>query len=149
MIKRERIINELTVAAQTILTANGFNTNAGKNVFVNRSNVIGETESYPLINIVEFEDRVVSQVGGVIQHLELPISIEAHDECDPLNPSPKGYKLLSDIQKCFSSLKLSRDILSVAYSGKSIAQHENGSAYVGARVKYIVKCIEKTGDPEF
>ena len=149
MMRRERIITELKTAAQTILTSNGYKTDAGKNVFTNRSDVIGETEVYPLINIVEFDDKVVSAVGNAIQHLDLPVSIEAHNKCDPLDPSPKGYELLSDLQKCFSSLKTSKDIIKIVYNGKGIAQHEKGSSYVGARVKYFVKFIEKTGNPDF
>lgn len=151
MTRRERIIAELKTASETILTANGYNTNAGEQAFANRSYTISDDDTFPLINIIEDEDSVSSQKGltGVMYNLQLPISVEAHNNCDPLDPSPKGYELLSDLKKCFLSLKTSSDILSIKYSGATIGQHENGSSYVRARVSLIINYIENTSDPEW
>ncbi len=150
MTRRERITAELKDAAETILIANGYKTNAGESVYANRSNV-SDDDTYPLINIVESEDSVTAQKGfnGVMHNLQLPFSIEAHNKCDPLDPSPKGYELLNDLKKCFFSLKTSKDILNIKYVGAFIKQRDSGSSYVRAKVSLSVNYIENLSDPNW
>lgn len=150
MTKRERIINEIKTTLETILTANGYVTEAGKNVFVDRSN-FDEGETKPFINIDESDDSILEQSGtntGAKFRLSLPISIEAFNSCQPLAPSSKGHELIGDIKKCLFSQEWTTDIIEIQYQNSTIAQHESGSGLVSISVNAEVIYVETIGNPE-
>ena len=150
MIKRESIITEIKTELSSILVLNGYYTNAGNNVYLDRSS-FDESETMPFINIAENEDSIVEQSGklpGNKLKLSLPLAIEATDKCDPLNPSPYGHKLIADIKKNLFSKSWSANIKEIQYQSSTIAQHENGAAYVNVSVNIDVNYIETIGNPE-
>jgi hypothetical protein len=150
MTRRETIIQEIKTRLQTILVSNGYITNAGQNVFIDRS-AFDERETKPFINIDENEDSLIEEsyhVPGAKLKLSLPISIEAFNSCNPLNPSSKGHELLGDIKKCLWSNSWSSNIAKFQYQNSTIQQHENGSGLVSVSVNAEIIYVETIGDPE-
>lgn len=150
MTKRKRIIDEIKTALENILIANGYATDAGNNVFLDRSS-FDDAETKPFINIDESEDSLIEQSGTIAGSkfkLSLPISIEATNNCIPLEPSSKGHELIGDIKKCLFSQEWTIDIKEINYQSSTIAQHESGSGVVSVSVNAEVIYIETIGNPE-
>ncbi|MCP3851945.1 MAG: hypothetical protein GY694_17170 [Gammaproteobacteria bacterium] len=150
MTKRERIINEVKTTLETILTANGYATDAGQNIFIDRS-VFDESETKPFININEGDDQLVEKIAylpGIKMKLSLPLSIEGFNSCSPLTPSSKGHELIGDIKKCLLSKVWSSDVREIQYQSSTIAQHESGSGLVTVSVNADIIYIETIGKPE-
>lgn len=148
--KRQSIITEIKTQLQTILISNGYNTDAGSRVYVDRS-VFGDNEIFPLINLDEQEDSVeeysYSKIGGKMR-INLPISVEAVNTCSPLDPSGKGHELIEDIKKALLNYNYSSNIKQINYLSSSIQQHENGSGYVNISVNAEIIYIETIGNPQ-
>lgn len=150
MTRRERIINEIAVALKTILTANGYRTEAGDNVFIDRSN-FDDVETTPFINLDESTDDIIEQSGtrqGQKFKLSLPIAVEGTNTCSPLEPSSKGHELIGDIKQCLFDRVWSTDIIEIRYQNSTIAQHESGSGIVSVSINAEVIYAETIGNPE-
>lgn len=151
MTKRESIINEIKAALETILISNGYVTDAGQSVYIDRS-AFDENETKPFININEGEDSIIESNGRQTQgnkiKLSLPVSIESTNSCDPLIPATTGHDLIGDIKKCLFKQSWSVNILEIQYQSSSIAQHENGSGFVMVSVNADIIYIETLGNPE-
>jgi hypothetical protein len=150
MTKRETIIQSIKTRLETILTGNGYATNAGQNVYIDRT-AFDDNETKPFINIDENEDTLIEESyhsPGAKLKLSLPISIEAFNSCNPLSPSSKGHELIGDIKKCLWSVKWSDPVVKFQYQGSTIAQHESGSGLVSVSVNAEIIYVETIGNPE-
>ena len=150
MTRRERIINEVQTALETILIINGYVTDAGQSVFIDRSS-FDESETKPFINIDEGDDVIQGRSAdatGAKFKLALPVSIEAFNTCSPLTPSTPGHELIGDLKKCLFTQDWSTDIKEIQYQSSTIAQHESGSGLVTVSVNADIIYIETIGNPE-
>ncbi len=148
--RRERIVNEVKTALESISIVNGYATEAGQNIFIDRS-TFDDTEAKPFININEGSDELVEKISywpGLKMKLSLPLSIEGFNSCSPLAPSSKGHELIGDIKKCLLFNEWSTDVREIQYQTSSIAQHESGSGLVVINVNVDIIYIEVIGKPE-
>lgn len=131
-----------------ITVANGYNTDIGLRVF--RGRMALNVKDLPCIVLAEEGDSV-QEVKGTKVRLTQRYTIEGHDVCDPVQPNDKAHEILKDIKRSIFGGDLSfggalrpNDL---AYSGRSIAARDDGTAICAASVDIEISYVEDLSDP--
>lgn len=81
MIKHQQIIDNIKTAMKTILTTNGYHTNLGLKVYLNKANSLIENADENALNIKDISlSAITAKSGGVISFFDytMPIDIDIH-----------------------------------------------------------------------
>jgi hypothetical protein len=77
-IKHQDIMDSIKIRFQTILTANGYNTDLGNNVVINKSNKLLSSSNSNAINITDINAEALTALsGGVVSYFDYKLLIEA------------------------------------------------------------------------
>ena len=149
MTRRKKIINEIKAALEQILISNGYVTDAGLNVFLDKV-ALEESGDFPAINIDESTDTNTAGSHLNWTKVTLPISIEAFNRCTPATSNDKAHELIGDIKKAvFTHVKDDpANYELITYQSSDIAQRESGSDLIVVNVLIDVTYTEDLADPE-
>lgn len=145
MTRRKTIIEEIKAVLEAILISNGYITDLGNNVFLDKSE-ISETTSFPALNINETVDVVVSGEESKWPTLSLPINIEGFALCQPSTANEKAHELIGDIKKAVFS-HTAVDYNEIFYVSSEIGQRESGSGLVSVNVSINIIYKENINAP--
>jgi hypothetical protein len=153
---REIIIQDFISRLAVITTANGYNTNIGKNVYRVRKAV--DPDDLPCCVIWPGAEKGEASYGE--NSCTMPIRIEGIAEFGSENKSAVSEKILGDLKKCILEpgnalaeppvgwIRSPDYIDSLVYAGGGTEEYpgEEGKS-VGAMISVEVKYTEKIGDP--
>jgi len=148
MSNRQAALAALRTRLEQILVANDFQTDAGKRVFFAEAPTLGPDDEPAAIAIFPQEDQPGYQGEQVA--IVLPVRVEANVRADSENPGATVEAVIADIKK---AVELDHDL------GRTVSQRglergttapfdrEEGSAFVGAAVTYLLRFPEVWGRP--
>jgi hypothetical protein len=143
------IAAEIKRRLQTILQANGFETNIGRDVMMGRRRIPGDDRP-PCLMVAEAPDNVEDRPGRVPQVLvQAMYVIDGFDACDPDNPNDKAHAMIRDIKRAIfaDGTTLGAAVKKCDYLGRDIGPHPDGVALVQARVNIGVTYVETLAQP--
>jgi len=146
------VANDIALAVSTriatITIANGYNTDIGLKVMRGRKRL--DEKSLPCAVIVERDDKILDSRPSQVK-ISQPFIVEGHTACDADNPNDAGHKIIADIKKAIFATKLKYgtdgQVITVNYTGKSIAPREDGMSVVAAAVEITVEFVEILANP--
>lgn len=146
--RRQLILEALRDRVEVIATAAGYETDAGRAVFVGEAPDLGEDDPDQAIALIVGDEVPGSQAENV--HTELPINIAALAKADIDQPWLAAEAVLGDIKRAVEledrtlgglvKLRLQR-------GPTRTMQREPGSATVGIAIQYRAPYVEKWGAP--
>jgi hypothetical protein len=152
MSKRLNALGVLRGRLQAITIANGFNTDAGKAVFLGELPVLGEDDPAQAIAIVVGPDEIGHQGEKLV--VNLPVDVQALVPADADDPWTSVEAIVSDIKRAVEidsdpNRDLGRILIRQGLERGSTRplDRESGSGYVGAAVTYRVTFSEVWGAP--
>jgi hypothetical protein len=105
-----RIDLAILARAAQITMANGFNTDLGLQILEGREGVSIESDTFPLLSLIEGEAKVLSRSGSKYE-MEMPIIIDAYDQV------PKGSNILQHGHALLADIKLGMLPQSALFAG--------------------------------
>lgn len=154
MLQAERPLAVIRERLEEIQEDNGYNTNAGNNVYRGRVFLDRDSE-LPAITIVETEENpATADVSGSLVRETVNYQIRGVAQADPDNPLDQGHVLVADIKKALFRAptidmeRLDGTITNLSYTGRGIFPPEDGSRYVYVEVYLEVTHGEQFGNPE-
>jgi len=151
----ERSINKIISALSQITIANGYQTNAGENVF--RSIRTIDQECLPAINVWEDGEEAEKADGSnTSMVITLTLSIDGHVKINQSDTGKVIGLLKSDIKKAIlknvvdnerSLMDEEGKIGIVIYSRTDSSARQDGAATEAVSVKFNIRFTEKYGDP--
>jgi hypothetical protein len=145
---RQRIIEAFLTRVLAIATADGFDTDAGRTVFLGEAPQLGESDPSEAIALVVGDDQVKYQ--GVNLLIALPISIQALAKADLEQPWLAAEAVLGDIKRAV-------ELADRTLGGLVQRQFERGttralprvpgSTTVGIVIEYQAPYVEAWGNP--
>jgi hypothetical protein len=153
--RRKLILEEFRARVSAITIANGFFTDAGKNVFLGEVPTLGPDDAETAIALVVEEDDPNTQTpfgpgtGATIQ-IGLTIAIHALAMADLDTPLLAIEDVIHDIKQAveLDDRTLGGLVGSLMRGPTRPLDREEGSTVVGASVDYDVMYSEAWGDPE-
>jgi len=146
--RRQLILAALLERIGAIRKANGYNSEAGRQVFLGESPVLGQDDPESAIAIV-LGDDAVPYVGENVT-VKLVIEFQAHTKADINAPWLAVEALLADIKRAIEleDRTLGKLLPNKIERGPSrTLPREPGSTTVGASVTYIATYLERWGQP--
>lgn len=138
----DRIINAIYARLEAILVSSGFNTDAGKSVYLDQSSLDSEATIYPALLVFDLEEtteellprrqrnRLAAKIIGLCKDTD----------ARPLIGDIKTACLLSDSE-------LGGLCHHLAYDGYSMERQEDGSRFARVEVRLWCEYDEAYGDP--
>ena len=156
MSKAKTLSAAVAARLQTILTANGYTTDLGANVY--RGQTAIPDDHLPAAVLVELEDEIETQAvthktstgAEVISNILLPLNIEIIAEAaDPHHPADTAHDYIADVKRAIFSGDLTWGKLAThtRYLGRNINPPEPGSNLITARVQIRIGYIEDLANP--
>lgn len=146
------IAQAVSARLQNITVANGYQTDIGLRVLRGRRRL--DPNQMPCAVVVERDDTVLEFQGQSREpraKVRQPFVLEGHVECDPDNPNDAAHLIIADIKKAIFTERLTygaeQKIVSVEYTGRSIAPREDGMSLVAAAVEITVEYVEHLANP--
>lgn len=143
------ISNEIKTRLQTILIANGSETDIGRDVTMGRRKLPGDDRP-PCLMVFEGADDVRDQPGRIPSVLlSQQYVIDAFDKCDPDNPNVAALAMIRDVKKAIfkDGGTFGGKVKSVNYLGRDIGPRPDGAALVQARIMISVSFVEDLTNP--
>ena len=139
----DRIVAAVASRLETILVASGYNTDAGRSVYINKASLDSETIDYPALGVYSSgEDS--EQITSRRQRNRMEIQIAALAKDSDIGP------LIGDIKTaCLLAADTTLSGLAhhLGYGGHSIERPEDGSRFARAEVQLWAEYDENYGDP--
>jgi len=140
---RQTIMAAFEDRLQTILTANGYQTNLGSNVFEWRGTALEDSE-LPAVIYRDMADTTALTFGRQEHKLRVDLDIFTNSTADVMR------KLIADIHTCMASPDttlggLAEDISPV--SDETIQTEHEDKKYFGISLKVIIQFVTKIWDP--
>jgi hypothetical protein len=132
-----------------IRTANGFETEIGRDVMMGRRKIPGDDKP-PCTMVLEGQDDVQDQPSRMPTVLvQQQYVIDGFDTCDPDNPNDKANAMIRDIKRAIfkDGATFGGKVKKVSYLGRDIGPREDGVALVQARVLVGVEFVEDLANP--
>lgn len=148
MSKASDLAIALTTKLETILIANGFETDIGARVFRGKASI--NIEHLPCIVLVEEHDNVieVKQTQAVVEQHYV---IEGHAECDPDYPNDTAHLILADLKRAvFSGDRTFGNAVKpsgLKYVTRAIGIREDGSKICAASIEISMLFVEDMLNP--
>lgn len=140
---------EIKTRLQTILTANGAETDIGRDVRMGKRKMPGDDEP-PCISVFEGDDDIRDQPGRIPAVLvSQQYVISGFDKCDPDNPNDKALSIIRDIKRALfkGDATFGGKVKMVRYLGRDIGPRPDGVALVQAVVLITVEYVEDLTNP--
>ena len=153
---RQLILEEVLRRLELITIANGYETNAGDNVFLMEEVVLGSDDATHAIAVdvqpSEADDLALGPALGQVFGVRLPLSIQSNAKVDLLTPWIAGEQIKSDIKRAMGAPVA--DLWPAALKGfdpgspwDDTFERAEGSLYVGGAVNYLILYVEEWGAP--
>lgn len=145
----EGVANEIKARIASIRTANGYETEIGRDVMMGRRKVPGDDRP-PCAIILEGADDPKDQPARVPSALiQQSYLIDGFDACDPDNPNTKAHAMIRDIKRVIfkGGTTLGGKVREVHYRGRDIGPRPDGVALVQVRVIIDVEYVEDLTNP--
>lgn len=143
------IANELAARLARIRTANGFETDIGRDVKRGKRKMPAD-DAPPCVVMIEGNDTPQDRPGRVpLVLIEQPYTFDAFDKCDPDHPNDQAHKMIRDIKRAIfaGDATLGGKVSRVLYQGRDIGPRPDGTALVQVRVLIDVEFIEDLTNP--
>lgn len=146
---RSAALAEMRTRVKTITKANGFNTDAGKKVFLGEAPVLGPDDPDAVIALVVGADSAGYQ--GEHASVSLPVDVQVNVKATDLeDPWPTVEAAVEDVKRAIETDhdlggKLLRRGLERGSSRPF--DREAGSVFVGVAVEYTLRFVELWGAP--
>lgn len=150
-VKSQDVADEIARRLEAIRSANGCETDIGRDVQRGRRRVPADDEP-PCIQLVEGGDEVVDTAGRT-QTAQIKVAqsyvIDAFDQCDPDNPNVQAHKMIRDMKRAIfnGGRTLGGTVAEVEYLGKDIGPRPDGAGFVQARIAIRVSFAEDLSNP--
>lgn len=143
----KQILDAIVTRAQTITTANGYNTDAGNQVYLGRRNFTN-IEAFPIISISRGPEELLELVGERMK-LAMPVTLEGLIEGDQDNPLTAAEELIADIKMavCTTSDRLGGLAIRYEFVTSTPTVRDDGANFVGATVETLCTYVEYVGNP--
>ncbi len=137
--KQYAVLLALAEKLETVLIANGYNTNAGQNVMVSPDELDADALSVPALRLFEQESLPEQRLPNTTQcKVRTTYVVEVvHVVANTANHTQEAHKVVSDVcNALFSgSLVLERLPIQLAYEGHRILARQSGSKSVVVQVR--------------
>lgn len=153
---RQLIIEEVVRRLEMITIANGYETNAGENVFLMEEVVLGSDDATHAIAVdvqpSEADELALGPALGQEFGVRLPLSIQSNAREGLLTPWRAGEQIKSDIKRAMGAPVVDSwpDALKGFDHGSpwdDTFERAEGSLYVGGAVNYEILYVEIWGAP--
>lgn len=146
----KQILSALTTRLGTILIDDGFNTDAGLNVYRGKKSFDWENQDlFPAISVFDPLEEV--EAGHEERNDNtLTVHIEGHVWADPDNPADGAHDLLADIKKAvllFDDQTLGGLAAGMEYAGAEIEFPDDAGSVISLRLTVKIAYPELYGDP--
>lgn len=145
----ESVANEIKARITAIRTANGSETEIGRDVMMGRRKIPGDDRP-PCAIVLEGADDPLDHPGRIPSALiQQSYFIDGFDECDPDNPNTKAHAMIRDIKRAIfaGDSTLGGKVREVKYLGRDIGPRPDGVALVQVRVIIGVEYVENLTNP--
>lgn len=140
---------EIIRRLKTIRTANGYETEIGRDVMAGYRKIPGDDRP-PCLTVLEGPDDVRDQPGRIpLVLVSQMYHLDGFDKCDAENPNTKAHAIIRDIKRVIfkDGTTLGEAVKSVTYVGRDIGPRPDGVALVQARVMITVEFVEDLTNP--
>jgi len=142
---QEQIISAFVAAMSVITIANGYNCNAGQNIFRCKKNL--DPAELPAVVLWPGIETGERRASGY-QYCDMKLGVEAHALFGGANPSIIAAKLLGDLIKAVFSQSITTLADEIVYeSGGTDTYPDAGEVAIGAKVTLSVKYYYLIGNP--
>lgn len=146
----KKILSALETRLETILTDDGFNTDAGLNVYRGRRSFDwADATLFPAVSVFDPVEEADPSHEERIDNI-LTVFIEGHCWADPDDPADGAHDLLADIKKAvlvYDNQTLGGLAASMEYGGREIEFPDDAGSVVTVRVTVKIAYPELYGDP--
>lgn len=148
----QQVLAALASRLATIKKDDGFNTNAGKNVFQGRL-YLDEDDDLPALSIIEnLEQPTMATVDGTLIRETTPYQVQGLISCTPNAPLTAGHGLLADIKKALFIHPSGPEFemlggASLSYVGRQVFQRLESARFCEVHVLLEITHGERYGDP--
>jgi len=150
-----QILKALEIRCQSILISNGFNTDAGNQVYLGKRQVNpDEVESGPVLLLFDESDEIdTEQVTTCIKYVvAMDVTIQVHMEYDANDHTELLHKLVQDIKKAiFNAINpldgMPSNCLSIMPGNRRVIYPSNGGDVLAARQGVQIQYVEDYGNP--
>lgn len=145
----ESVANEIKARITAIRTANGSETEIGRDVMMGRRKIPGDDRP-PCAIVLEGADDPLDHPGRIPSALiQQSYFIDGFDVCDPDNPNTKAHAMIRDIKRAIfaGDSTLGGKVREVKYLGRDIGPRPDGVALVQVRVIIGVEYVENLTNP--
>lgn len=139
----DRIVAAVYARLQSILIAGGYNTDAGKSVYMDRASLDSETIDYPALLVYDLQEDTEALTNSR-QRNRLALQVDGFAKDADVRP------LVGDVKKAVllvSDSTISGLCHHLGYDGYSIERPEDGSRFARAEVRFWCEYDENYGDP--
>jgi hypothetical protein len=143
------IAAELAARLARIRTANGFETEIGRDVKRGKRKVPAD-DAPPCVVMIEGNDDPQDRPGRIPMVLvQQSYMFDAFDRCDPDNPNDQAHKMIRDLKRTIfaGDATLGGKVSKVIYQGRDIGPRPDGAALVQVRVLIDVEFVEDLTNP--
>lgn len=149
-----QILDAVVSRVKLITKANGYCTDAGKEIFKGRVQLF-EQDELPAITILEGDEQVLDRSYEKTK-LRYELSITGAAKATPKNPLDSAHELLGDLKKALFPTDALKDtgfdrlnglVTKFEYNGRSMAAREDGSKTSYCTVFIAVEYVETPGTP--
>lgn len=150
-VKSADVASEIADRLESILVANGAETNIGTNLKQGKRKLPAEDE-IPCCYLIEAGDDVEDTSGrsqSALVKVRQSYVIDAFDVCDPDHPNLKAHAMIRDIKRVLfkDGRTFGGKVHEVTYRGRDIGPRPDGVALVQVRVMIDVSFAEDLANP--
>ncbi len=147
--KRRDVIAAIVSRLEEIEVANGYNTDAGQNVYLGEAPALGPDDPAAVLAVVLADEELGNQGENVV--VTLPVDVQAIVKVTIATPHVTLEEMIEDIKIAIEQVDRTLGGLLVRRGltrgpVRSLPR-EDGSEFVGAAVQYLAIFAEKWGAP--
>ena len=142
------ILKAIQADMQSILPANGYQTDAGTRVYLGKRSQ-DQSAPHPFISIFEGEETVSRELGRDAREVVLTVLIEGYTKPDQDAPLDSIHELVGDIKQAIGAGMPTLDNLAtrVVYRGREVTTPEPGGLWGGVSFTLEISYYEGVSDP--
>jgi xanthine dehydrogenase iron-sulfur cluster and FAD-binding subunit A len=149
MSKRRLVVAELVRRLERITVGNGFNTDAGRTIFLGETPTLGADDPTSVLAVMIRDEELGHQGENVV--VRLPLDVQALVKVSAEGPFVVLEAVIEDLKRAVEEADRTLGGLLVrrglVRGPVRALEREQGSEYIGAAVEYVAAFAEEWGAP--